>query len=287
MALRGRQSGVREYRLALDSSPGPERYRAADVQQLSYEVFYTDLICGQLSQGEYDLLLQTLPDLVNPGTVPPFQFPVQNIALFNVLRKFENEFFAMERVIRLVGTQRQKTDALTYMNARNIFMAKFPATQPPLPPPPAPPPAAFLAAIQQAIQGIQATLGGVGASFQDLTKTAANLAATIEGISASGILGNLEDDKAFELTDTLFAENRLTFLPTVYKVELIHRILGGSDIVSAVEDEEEQAILTIFQDAKKRSPAEFLQVACSAGWETLDSSINGTEHNRLEGLFKF
>ncbi|MFJ9646470.1 hypothetical protein, partial [Streptomyces sp. NPDC101206] len=286
MSLRGRQNNIDEFRLALDSTPGTDLYRAADIQMLSWKAFYTARICEQLSRGEYRFLLQMLPDLVNPGG-PQFPFPVRNIAFFDTLDGLRDEFAAMERVIEVVGSERQKSDARLYADKRKVFMDNFPAAQPPLPPPPAQPPVAFLAAIQQAIQAIATALGATGTAFQDLVAKVQNIGATIENISVPRLLGNLEDDLATAATNTIFSEGRLAFLPTAYKSELIRRILGGSDLVSAVVDEEEQTVLTVFEDAKTRSPAEFLQLARSAQWEMLDSSFDGTERDRLEGLFKF
>jgi hypothetical protein len=288
MALRTRAtSNVREFRLAIDSAAGPELYRAADLQRLSWDVFYTDLICTELARGEYRRLLQTLQDLVNPGPpqFPQFAFPVQNIALFNMLRRWENHFVAMERVISLVGTERQKADARRYMETRKVFMDNFPVTQQP-PPPPAPP-VAFLAAIQQSIQSIATSLGAVAVSFQDLVTTVESIAATIEDIGVPQLLGTVEDDEAVAATNIMAAQGLLAFLPAVYKSELIKRILGGGDLIPAVVDEEEDAILTILRDTKTRSPAEFLQLAASASWEILDSSFDGTQRDQLVALFKF
>ncbi|MGN9784586.1 hypothetical protein ACTMTF_24340 [Nonomuraea sp. ZG12] len=276
VALRHLPTHAREFRLALDSVAGPERYRAADLQALSWEVFYTDQICSELARGEYRLLQQSLPDLVNPN--PP-QFPARNIALFNMLRRWDRHFVAMDRAIALLGSERQKADCRRYMDTRRLFMDNFPALQPP--PPPAPP-AAFLAAIQQAIQSIQTTLTGVAGTFQDLVSTVGGLAATIETISAPQLLETADDDKAVQVTNTLSGEGLLALLPSVYKSEMISKMISG-----ACEDEEEQAILTILQESKTQSPAEFLQLSAGATWEMLDSNFNGSEYDQLEGLFKF
>jgi hypothetical protein len=274
MALRNRPTSARELRLVIDHAAGAEQYRAADLQRLSWEVFYTDLIGTQLARGEYRLLQQTLTDLFNPGTQQP-PFPVRNIALFNMLRRWERHFVAMERATVILGTERQKADVRRYMDTRRLFMDSFPAL-------PAAPPAPFFAALQQAVQAITTTLSGVAGSFQDLVGAVQAIASSIGDLSAPQLLGTTDDDGAVAAANALSMEGLLAILPSIYKIELNNKMLDG-----AVEDEEEEGILTVLRDTKTRSPAEFLQLAGSATWEELDSSFNGTQYDDLEALFRF
>jgi hypothetical protein len=274
MALRNRATGLRELRLAIDRAAGPEQYRATELQRLSWEVFYTEQIGAQLARGEYKLLQQTLTDLFNATFAPP-AFSVRNIALFNMLRRWDRAFVAMERAINILGSERQKADVRRYMDTRRLFMDNFP-TVPPTPP------AAFLAALQQAVQAITTTLSGVAGSFADLVGAVQAIATDIGDLSAPAILGTADDDKAVAATNTLSAEGLLAVLPSRYKIELNTKMLDG-----AVVDADEEGILTVLRDAKTRSPAEFLQVASSATWAELDGSFDGTQHDALEALFKF
>ena len=286
------RAGAAEFRLALDNAAGPEGYRAADLQALSFDLLYTDLICSQLAAGEYGLLLRTLPDLVR-GPGAGFAFPVQNISLLDMLRRWDVLFNAMARVISVVGTERQKGDARRFMEARKAFLdavSSVPLPQPP-PPPPAPPPGAFagafLTAVQQAVQAIQTTLTGAAGTFADLARTVQDIANSVDDISAAKLLGNLEDDRAVAAIGTMSQQGLLAFLPTEFKVELVNRALGGSDIIPAVVDEEEDAVLAVLRETKARSAAEFLQVAASATWERLDDALDGTQRDELAKLFKF
>jgi hypothetical protein len=114
ITLRRGDTYAREFKLAIDSVARPELYNAKDLQALqalSWEVFYTDLICRNLERGEFGSLLSMLTDLFNMDN--PLEFAVRNIALFNMLRKWEPHFVAMELIITILGSVRQKTDART------------------------------------------------------------------------------------------------------------------------------------------------------------------------------
>jgi hypothetical protein len=274
MALRGLPTFVGEFKLILDTAAGSELYRTAELQRLSWEVFYTDLICTQLARGEYHLLQKTLTDLFNDQQFP---FPVRNVALFNMLRQWDRHFVAMERLISILGSERQKADVRRYMETRKLFMDNFPVLQQP----PAPP-TGFLAAIQQAIQSITTTLTGVAGTFQDLVGAVQAIVTTIDNISAPDLLGANDDDMARAAVNTMSTQGLLSILPALYKVELINKMLDGPTL-----DEDENAILTILRETKTRSPAEFLQLTASATWEALDTDFNGEQYDQLEALFRF
>jgi hypothetical protein len=276
MALRGLPPFVGEFKLILDTAAGSELYRTAELQRLSWEVFYTDLICAQLARGEYRLLQQTLTDLFNPGS-QQFPFPVRNVALFNMLRRWDRHFVAMERLISVLGSERQKADVRRYMKTRKLFMDNFPVLQQP----PAPP-AGFLAAIQQAIQSITTTLNEVAGTFQNLVDAVQAIVTTIDNINADQLLGNTGDDAARAAVSTMSTQGLLAILPAEYKVQLINKMLDGPTL-----DEDEDAVLTILRETKTRSPAEFLQLTASATWEALDTDFNGEQYDQLEELFQF
>ena len=273
MGLRQRATNFREYKQALDSVAGSELYRALELQQLSWEVFYTDRICTELGRGEYKLLLTTLADLFNDRNP---QFPIPNIALFNMLRRWERHFVAMEGIIELLGDVRQNADFKRFMNARRNFMDNFP----PVPPSS---PGAFLAAIQQAIQNLSEVVAN---TFEDLKDAVQAVATTINNFNAPQLFGSSDDNKARNVVNSMSGAGGLAFLPTDYKVELNNRMLESS-IVDGVLDDDELAILTVLRETKTRSPAEFLQLAQSATWETLDSRFHGAEVDQLKELFKF
>lgn len=276
MALRRRDTHVREFRLVLDNLAGPEQYYAADLAGLSWEVLYTDLIAGQLTRGDYGLLLLTLNDLFNVNLAG---FPARSVALFNALRRTERYVLAMERAIDIVGSSGQQASARTFSRTRTLFLNSFPQVPPPGPPG-TPPPPAFLAAVTAAIQSVSTSLNGLAGTFQDLATSVEAAASTVESVTVGGLLGTTDDDKARSLVSSLAAEGLLALLPAGYKSVLIDRLLDGS-----VGDDDEEAILTVLRETKIRSQAEFLQLGAAATWDRLDSAIDGEQYDALNALF--
>ncbi|MGH3567958.1 MAG: hypothetical protein ACRDRH_18390 [Pseudonocardia sp.] len=283
MALRSRPTFTRELRLAIDTAPGPEAYRAVHLQPLSWQIFYTDLIGTFLAVGQYPRLVRMLDDLFNLGG-PGFPAPVRNIALFNALRRWERHFEALRRAIEVLGTPEQAAAAQKYMERMSVFLGNFPNG--PTAPPPAPA-GPFLAALNAAIQPALAGLSLVGTTFQDLTSTTQGLVNTIDEISAGKLLGTTEDDAATTAANTLSTEGLLALLPFEFKSRLMARIFGGSDFIPSVVDEEEDAALRILEETKIRSVAEFLQVAGASTWEVLSDVMDGDQYDKLEGMFRF
>jgi hypothetical protein len=133
--------------------------------------------------------------------------------------------------------------------------------------------------IDQAIQAILTAIGAVGSTLQDLVNAIQGIADAIGDFTVPSLFGTESDQLAVNTVNILAGQNLLALLPTVYKSELINRLLDG-----AVEDEEEQAILAVLRTSKARSVADFAQIVAQASWEKLDNSFNGTEYNDLEGM---
>ena len=262
MALRGRETFVREFRFALDAPSSAPLPLPADVARLSWEAHYTDLITHNLEQGEFRPLLAVLPEMF--VAAPAAQGP----ALFDMLRHWDREIAAMEVLIAERGTPRQQADMRRFMATRRTLMDNYPQ--------PNPPPAGLAAAIAAVI----AALNGVGNSFDDLRDAVLRIAESIEGISAARLLGTADDDAAVAAINRHSELDSLALLPTAYKIVLIDRALSG-----ACEDEEEQAVLTVLRDTKARSIAEFMQLVSATTWEKLFNAFDGGEYDDLEGLF--
>ena len=277
MALRKLPTHIFEFRVLVDSIQSfvqntGQLQPADQLLQLSWELFYTERICRQLARGEVGPLLDILPHLVNPD---PVEYPViRRVACYEMLRRWASEFEAMDEIVKVVGNANQQRDMLIFMQRRTQFMDNFP--------PPLAPPSVLMAAIST----ISTLLGGVAGGFNDLVKAIQATVTTIGNLSAPNLLGNLSDDRATSAANGL-APELLALLPYDYKRELINGILSGTDIVAGVVDDEEQAILKILSESKKRSVAEFLQLARGVSWETLFNAFDGTEYNRLEELFAF
>jgi len=264
--LRSRPTLVTELRVVVDFLRGAG-HNPNPLTQLSWELFYTDMIVTQLARGEVRVLIQRLPDLVNA------QLPgggVQRNAWFDMLRRWDREFVALDELVKVLGSAGQKNDMRRFLDTKRQLMDNFPAlTAPPN-------------VIQQAVQAILAAMNAVGTSFQDLMAAVQAVANAIGDFTVPGLFNTDSDALAVNVTNILASENVLGLLPTVYKSELINRLLDG-----AVEDEEEQAILTILRASRERSTADFVQIAAQATWEKLDNSFNGQEYDDLEALFKF
>jgi hypothetical protein len=265
-ALRGRPTLVRELRVVVDvlSAAG---HSPNQLTPLSWELQYTDMIGTQLARGEVRVLIQRLPDLVNaqvPGGA------VQRNALFDMLRRWDREFVALDELVKVLGSASQKTDMRRFLDMRRLFMDNFPAIN-------APP-----NVIQAAIQAIVAAITGVGATFQDLVEAIQRIADAMGDLSVPSLFGTDSDALAVNTVNILTGQNVLQLLPTVYKSELVNRLLDG-----AVEDEEEQAILNVLRTSKGRSTADFAQIAAQATWEKLYNSFDGQEYDDLEGMFTF
>lgn len=264
-ALRGLPTGVREFKAVIDFIQATQQHLAAELFQLSWEVFYTDRICSQLQRGECSLLLKTLPELVDPSFSAGRRF-----AFFDMLRRWEKEFLAFEALVNALGDERQKADMRNFMEKRRLFMDNFPQQLPPAP-----------GGLATAIQNILNVISGVTGGFQELVAAVQIVAQTVGGFNIPELFGTADDDIAVNATNSI-SQDLLARLPFGYKLELINRMMDG-----AVEDEEEQAILRILKDSKARSAAEFLQLAAAVTWERLFNKFDGSEYDELEGLFNF
>jgi hypothetical protein len=262
--LRGRPTLAREMRVVVDFLSGAGHH-VVPLTSLSWELQYTDLIVTQLARGEVGVLILRLSDLVNA------QLPaVQRGAWFDMLRRWEREFMAMDALVRVIGNTAQKADMRRFMDLRRLFMDNFPAVVAPA------------TGIQQSIQAILAAIGAVGTGFQDLALALRQFADSINDFSIPKLFGTDADQNAFNIVNTLAGQDVLARLPSAYKSELVNRMLDGG-----VEDEEEQATLTVLRMSKARSTADFAQLAAQASWERLYTSFEGQEYEDLERLFTF
>lgn len=261
--LRGRPTLFRELKLVIEFLAGAG-HNAGPLTALGWELFYTDIIATQLARGEVGVLIQRLPDLVNP-TLPGGD--VQRFAWFDMLRLWDREFVAFDEMVKVLGSNAQKVDMRKFLDTRRIFMDNFPAVQPPP------------GAIEAAIQAILAAIGAIGSSLQDLVAAIQGIADAIGDFTVPSLFGTDSDQLAVNTVNILAGQSLLGLLPTVYKSELINRLLDG-----AAEDEEEQAILAILRSSKERSIADFAQLVAQASWEKLDNSFNGQEYDDLEGM---
>jgi hypothetical protein len=74
---------------------------------------------------------------------------------------------------------------------------------------------------------------------------------------------------------------QLALLPVAYKLELLNRAFSGW-----VEDEEEDAVLTLLRETKAVSYAEFMQLIAAMTWERLYNAIDGDQMDNLEAMMQ-
>jgi hypothetical protein len=200
------------------------------------------------------LLLNTLPDLFDPA-----KSLGQRMALFDSLRRVESTMKAMEKIIHVVGSVRQKSEVTRFESAVRLAM-NTPPTNPPTP---------------GLIGQLAALFGVVTNQFDALRAAAMDVAAEFAGlISFASLLGTLDDDEARNLTSVLLGEEEgsLATIPTQMKTELINRMVEGATV-----DDDEQAINNILNATRKQSAAEYLQLIIASRFGELDSAIQGAE----------
>lgn len=270
IVLRDKSTHIIVFRALIDNVLIPiTNYQAPLLTQLSWETHYEELIGSQLESIEYVLLLTTLPELVD-ATLPQ----IRRQALFDILRRWDAAFQAMEDTVDAVGDVRQKADMRAFMRAKRVFQQNFPQATP------AP------GVIAQLLQ----TLGIIGNNIADLRMGMLDLSQSInEALTFAKLFGTIEDDEARQAASALSTQNtgvgdetRLSVLPFSVKFQLINRMLDGATL-----DEDERGILLTLSHTKRRSVAEFAQLVAAAGWEELDESLDGDEHDELMKLFEF
>jgi hypothetical protein len=261
MALRRLSPNAREFRVLLDSLAAQGAQRANELTSLSWEVHYTNEICFELERGEFDRLLRTMPDMVDPA-LPN----AQRVALFDMLRRWDAHFRAIEGAVNVVGSGHQRSDMRQFITARQVFLDNFSQTTP------AP---GVIATIAQA-------LGGAATQIDQLRDDVADFASgTTDAISQlpNSLFNDLTDDEARNVATELHSQDLVWAIPFGMKHELIMRLLDGATV-----DDDEQATNDILRETSERSTAEFLQLITAATYEKLDSSLDGTEHDEFMSL---
>ena len=148
-----------------------------------------------------------------------------------------------------------------FMNTYDAFMNSFNPNVPPQ------------NVLQQVLTKLGQIPGDVKAEFQEL-KTAidAMVKEIRDNLTIDHMLGSDLDDKAEDIVGSLLAKGLLDDAPTDVKIKLIQALNDGF-----TGDAQEQRILDILRETKKRDPAEFYQIVAAVGWDELDSNIDGEE----------
>jgi hypothetical protein len=188
-----------------------------------------------------------------------------------MLIRWEKEFLAIQAIVNARGDLRQKDEMREFMRIKKVFLDNFPSS-------PNNP-----GAIQQAIRTIGQFLNRAINSFEELADAVRDIAQVIGDLNFSKLFGSSDDETARNVTNELFSRTLLALSPSRFKLDLINIMLDSL----STGDEDEQAILKILEESRKRSVAEFLQLIAGATWERLDYNMDGQESDELYRLFKF
>jgi hypothetical protein len=225
------------------------------MKQLSFEVQYTSDISSALARGDYQQLVKYLPTLVDPNVSKE-----QRVALFETLRRHEDQFKAMEAYVDAAGTGIQKEQMRQFTNTKKAFMDSFNPNVPPKD------------VLQQVLDKIKEIFDGVISEFNQLKAGIDDLAKKLTELNIDHLMGSDTDDKAEDIAGSLFANNYLDDLPTELKAKLIRDLNDGP-----TGDAQEQRILEILRTTKEHNRDEFYQLVAAVGWDELDSNIDGEE----------
>jgi hypothetical protein len=262
LALRGKESHAQTFRRMVLLAGQLSQHRTAELQRLAWEASYSDFVCAQLARLEFSVFMVQLGDLVD-ATLPA----VRRLALFDVLRRWKAAISCLEKAIQIAGSPSQRAAVGRFADSLTIFLDNFDVNVPP---------ATLLTTISQ-------LLGVAAAEIQDLRRTLQEVGNVIsETLTLPHILGTDDDDQAREVARQLFGMGTIALLPASFKGILLDQMLSGH-----TGGEDEEAILDILRESKKRSLAEFLQLVVEASYDSLDYSIDNNESDQFRGLFAF
>lgn len=256
-----------------------DRVGSADTKskldQLRHRVIYTQRVVGNLEEGDYQQLLQIIPDLFDPDLSPE-----QRWALYETLKKVEPEIRAMQDVIAHMGTSDQKTAMNRFMNVLETSMGRFLDGD------------GQINDGANVIQDLLGALGAVGDSFDDfqafIGQTVAQLGDDLTGLIPRLLFGDsTSDDQARELAGMLAAKagpddtgtSYLAYIPFDLKVQMINAMLDGPTL-----DQDEHGILLVLRETKRNNPQEFYQLVEAVGYDRLDDDIDGSEWDEFLAL---
>lgn len=254
-AMRGQETHQRELIMVIDQTIALNNHRREEMTSLRWAVFYLDRIASQLERGEPALILKTLPDLLNA------ELPiVQRSALFDMLHRAVPAIDATEIIVNTIGSIVQQAKMSEF---RGLVRESLDSFKPP--------------AASQATSAL-VEFGGLGSSLNIL-----NLLLRANADDAAEVIGQLHSQGGNT------SPSMLAVIPTRMK-----GTLNGLMLNITTGDKYEVAILRVLraslrerpESQRRQSQAEFLQLILRPGFEVLDSSIDGEEHDRFMQLLE-
>lgn len=212
---------------------------------------------------DYQPLYSVIADMVDPG--PPMT-NLQRIACRDTCERLRLEFAAAAKAVEVVGSNEAKATVNQFMAALKAALDTFSTTAPP----------------PTAVGAIIAALGAAGNTLSALLTAITNLPDALNGaITLSSFLDSDGDVKARQLISELNSQGSLARAAFTVKLKLVNRLLSGT-----TGDEDEAAILNVMQAAKAYDKAELYQLAAAATWDSLYSSVDGSEYDELVDILQ-
>lgn len=233
--------------------------RVNELVALMHEVNYTTRIGVSLVALDYQPLYGVIADMVDPA-----KSNLERIACRDTCQRMSLEFAAAAKAVEVIGSNAAKSTVNRFMGTLKAALDNFPATLP----------------APTAVGAIMAALGAVGNTLNDLLTAITNLPDALAGaISLPNLTGSGEDDDARQLVSELHAQGMLARASFKVKITCVNSLLSGS-----TDDDDEIAIIRVMEAAKGYDQAELYQLAATATWESLYSSVDGDEYDTMEGI---
>ncbi|BDV31430.1 hypothetical protein [Microbacterium terricola] len=234
-------------------------HRVNELVALLHEANYTTRICAPLARLDYRPLYDVITDMVNPD---PLISNTQRTACRDACLRLQPEFAAARDAVDDIGPGPAKATVNRFTAALKAALDNFPTSVP----------------APGVISAIAAAIGGVASTVADLITTVQSLPDELGGsLTLASLLNSSGDDTARQLVGKLNSQNTLGHLSFGLKLELLNALLDGFTV-----DDDENAINLILTAARNRDQAEVYQLVSAAGWEALDTSVDGEQYEELE-----
>lgn len=234
-------------------------HRADELRALMFEVYYTTRICNALARLEYRTLYDVIVDMIDPDLTN-----LQRTACRNTFKNLVLELTAAEKSVETVGSNEAKNIVSRFMLTLHTSMGNFPDS--------VPAPTVF-EMIRAAINATANTVGELRSAIFKLPDAVAGI------INLGNFTGSSGDDQARHVITNIFSNNALANTSFEVKDKLVKALLDGWTV-----DDDEDQIIKVMKAAQAHDKAELYQLAASATWESLDTSVDGKQYKQLEDI---
>jgi len=243
----------------------PAPHRVTELVALMFEANYTTRICSALARLDYRTIYDVIADLVDTSlNNDPNLNNLQRIACRDTFQRLTLEFAAAEKAVEAVGSNEAKTIVSRFTRTLKMALDNFPATLP----------------APRVLGLIASAINSVADTVIDLRTAILNLPDLIAGlITLPNLLDTDDDNRARYAITNIDSQGVLARASFDVKDKLVKALLNGW-----TDDDDELRIIRVFEAVKAYDQAELYQLAASATWESLYTSLDGEEYNALESI---